>query len=71
MIDVFFRGRDNHLYQKSFDGSMWQNLVDLGSGLHSDIAVSTWVRIGLTSAARETTTHPNTDRGTVRVGQAG
>jgi hypothetical protein len=21
---------------------MWQNLVDLGSGLHSDIAVSTW-----------------------------
>ena len=38
------------------DLSLEQNLVDLGSGLHSDIAVSTWVRIGLTSSARETTT---------------
>ena len=42
LIDVFFRGRDNHLYQKSYDGSAWQSLVDLGGGLHSDVAVSSW-----------------------------
>jgi hypothetical protein len=37
-----FRGRDNHLYQKSCNGSKWRRLIDLGGGLHSDIAVSSW-----------------------------
>jgi hypothetical protein len=28
----------------SYDGSRWDDLVDLGGGLHSDVAVSSWGR---------------------------
>jgi hypothetical protein len=32
LIDVFYRGRDNHLYRLSYKRSRWRDVVDLGGG---------------------------------------
>jgi hypothetical protein len=40
-IDVFTRGSDNNLYQKTWTGS-WQPWVEIGTGIFSDPAVSSW-----------------------------
>jgi hypothetical protein len=41
-IDIFYRGQNQHLWHKSWDGAQWNNEVNLGGVLTSDPAVASW-----------------------------
>jgi hypothetical protein len=41
-IDIWVRGTDNQLYQKSWTGDAWTDFIPLGGSLASGIAATTW-----------------------------